>query len=225
MITFTNAMNLTEAELKELSGLHGKLHRTELCGTGYLFRRVYGDDWKKLEDFRELNPTVTKDVLDEKLVDICLVGPKPDIMSGGWSNVEAGVLPTLAMLIRAKSGFIVADFADQQLIDSEDLSPVEDIVKPTEDELAQLRSNNKFKLKGVRLEDLYVVLRPLTRIEWKMIQKQASDDADKVLCEKAVLWPENIKWDYDYPVGYTDTLSQAILNISGFKVPEAVEDI
>jgi hypothetical protein len=46
-----------------------------------------------------------------------------------------------------------------------------------------------------------------------------------VLCEKAVLWPENIKWDYDYPVGYTDTLSQAILNISGFKVPEAVEDI
>jgi hypothetical protein len=225
MIEFKDAMTLTADELKELGELHGKLHRTEICGTGYLFRRVYGDDWVVLENFRESNPNASKEALDEKLVDLCLIGPKPDLLSGGWSNTEAGVLPTIAMLIRAKSGFVVPEFADQQLIDSEDLDPVPEVAKPTPEVLEKLKAESKFRLKGIRLEDLYVVVRPLTRLEWKNIQKFAGDDADKTLCEKAVVWPEKLNWDYDYPVGYTDTISQAVLNMSGFARPQVIEDI
>lgn len=225
MITFTDAFALTADELKTLGELHGKLHRAEICGVGYLFRRLYTPDWQRLEEFRNANPNIKKEALDEKLVDVALIGPKPDIASGGWSNTEAGILPTLAMLIKAKSGFVVQDFADQQLFDVEEMYEAEEPTRPDAATIEKLKATNKFKIKGVRIEDLYVVVRPLTRIEWKNIQKADPENADKVLCEKTVLWPENIDWDTDYPVGYADTLSQTVLNLSGFTRPQNIEDL
>jgi len=217
---------LTKEQIEELKARHGKLFKTTVCDVTYLCRLLYGPDWDIINKMRADNPRITLSEIDEKIVNLCLLGPLPTIDDGGWATRPAGVLPSLSTMIRAKSGFIVDEYDGGANIVTEDLDEDMEMVKPSDAEKAALKATCNYGMKGVGIGTEYFVVRPIARNEFKQILASAESqtDQDQKVAERAVLWPKKVDWDKK-PAGYCDTLYQVVMAISGFSGPSLVEDL
>lgn len=219
-----NIEELTKEQIDELRSKHGPIFKTTICDTTYLCRLIYKPDWDIVCKLRDDNPNgVSQSEIDEKIVNMALLGPHPTIDSGGWAGAPAGVIPTLAGLIRYKSGFYTPEIGENVIV--EDFDEEVEMTRPDDQTVAALKVNARFGLKGIGINKDYFVVRPITRVELKQIM-QASDqfDQDRNVVEKAVLWPKGVDWDTK-GAGYCDTIAQYVIAISGYSAPSVVEDL
>lgn len=220
---------LTQEQIDTLKKEYGKLYKVPICGTDYIIRPVYKADWEIVTKLAADNPSVGMPELDEKLVDIALIGPKPDVTKGGWAIVPAGVIPTLSKWIQAKSGFLVPDLAGQQEISSEPIGgdAVSIYGKPSDEDVATAKTQSSLKLNLVRIDDDYYIIRPLLRQEWRAIMKSAPEDSgerDYLIAQRSVVWPKKVNWD-ETPAGYCSSITGAVMNISGYSGVTSVEEL
>jgi hypothetical protein len=218
-----DANALTPKEIAELKKDFGRIFKTTVCDRAYICRLLYKPDWDGITKMRQDNPKMTLNEIDEKIVNTCLIGPLPLIEDGGWSAEPAGVIPTLSMMVRAKSGFVVPD-ADVSMIDVEDIGEKEELKKPTESDMFVIKTSSKFQVKGVTIGNDYLVVRPLARVELRQVIQQPQTEQDVATADKAVVWPKGVNWE-EKPAGYCETLTEVVMAISGFSGPSAVEDL
>lgn len=225
-IAFNKVSDLTPEQIDALKKEYGRLFKTTVADTQYIIRPMYKSDWDIIAMMLKDNPNLAMPELDDKIVEMCLVGPKPDLSQGGWSTLPAGVIPTLSKFISVKSGFIVPDLAEVSQFQLEPLFEEEKGERPDEEAVAELKRECPFNLKLVGIDSEYFVLRPITRQEWRFIVKNSTDESeqDTKVVEKAVMWPKGINWATK-PAGYVDTLSQICMNISGYAGPSTVEEL
>lgn len=223
---FKSVSKLTPDQIADLKNAYGKIYKVRVCDEDYLVRRVYKQDWDAVNKLKRDNPQVSFAEIDEKIVNSALIGPIPDVESGGWSALPAGVVPTLSMFIRAKSGFVVPELADESNISVESMDDEEKAPeRPDDTTIAALKASTSFRLKLIGIEDQLFVVRPITRVEWKQVLRAENQtDQDVAVCSKAVLWPKSINWD-DEPAGVCDTITQFVLSISGYSAPTVVEEL
>lgn len=215
---------MTGEEIEELKARYGRLFKIDVCGTTYLCRLLYKQDWDAVTKMRADNPRLTMAEFDEKIVGACVLGPLPAPEEGGWATRPAGVTPTLSQVIRAKSGFIVPEAEEYSTINTEDVGDQEEAARPSEEEIAALQAMSQYPLKGISFGSDYFVVRGVARLEFKQIIQGDPEDQDMLTAEKAVLWPKKVDWAKK-PAGYCDTISQFVMAISGFSGPTAVEDL
>lgn len=213
--------SLTEQQIDELKRAYGKLFKVTVCGTKYLCRLMYRSDIEAIAKVAEKNIDVSNLEVDEKVVSLCVLGPTPPIEEGGWAAMPAGIIPTLSSAIRRKSGFVVYD---EDAPAEEKLYEDEEVITPTPEELEVLQMATGYKLHGIRFEDAYFVVRPITRIEFKEMMNYSEPEQDEIVVKKACLWPANVDWD-SVPAGYINSIVQYVMSYSGFAGPIDVEDI
>jgi hypothetical protein len=220
-LKITDVTTLTKEQIEELKNIHGPLFKTTICDTVYLCRRLYKQDWQIIMQMRSDNPRIPLSEIDEKIVNMCTVAPAPEI--GVWATKEAGVVPSLSMVIRAKSGFAVPELDAYPVVD--DTEAVSEPTKPTAEEMAALKIAFTQSLKGVQVENDYYVIRGIMRNEFKqIISKTEQIDQDEEIANRAVIWPKSVDWS-TRGAGHCDSISQLVLSISGFNGPTLVEDL
>jgi hypothetical protein len=223
---FASVSDLTKEQIAGLKKSFGRIYKVRVCDEDYLVRRLYKPDWDAVNKLKRDNPQVSFADIDEKVVNTALIGPLPDIANGGWAALPAGVVPTLSMFIRAKSGFVVPELSEESNITVEPLDEEEtEPARPDAATIAALKASTTFKLKLLGIEDQMFVVRPVTRVEWKQVLKTENQtDQDMAVCAKSVMWPKSVNWD-DQPAGFCDTITQFVLSISGYSAPSAVEEL
>jgi hypothetical protein len=220
-------VELTEDRIAELKGIFGKLYKVPIEEYEFVIRPIYPEEWNVIRKIIDANPGMAMEELNEKITNIGLVGPVPDAAMGAWTTLPAGLPTTLAMWIRAKSGFMVPELDSAMPI----ITPIGGITKPTkpeDKEIEDIKSKCPFAIKQLAFEDDIFVIRPITRQEWRTIVQDAqAGDAtirDEGVCKRCVLWPKAINWDKK-PAGYCETVANYILSISGYNLTSEVTEL
>jgi hypothetical protein len=200
-----------------------KLYKHSIMGDDFIFRQLYPEDWKAIEEFVKANPNMITYDFDEKVVLTALIFPVMAVPE--WQTKGAGVIQTLSMHIRHKSGFLIQELMKEEDVQVDVVSPVEPAKRPDPKEIETLKKKaSGFQLVGLTIESDYYILRPLTRIEHRNIQ--AKERADEFLdtAKACVMYPEAVDFDQK-PAGYPRVLSDAIYKISGFPVNSEPEEL
>jgi hypothetical protein len=222
----------TQEQINEWKQLYKRVFRKELCGRSYYFRPLYRSDWLEILNFVRENPDARGVEFDEKVVERGILFP--EMAPTEWATLEAGVIPTLSMYIRDKSGFIVEGLSDTTFISAVPIADEPPGDPPTEEEKAELKSRySVYPLRLIHLGNKYWVIRPITRLEWRQLQAEtlSESDIDLLVCQRCVVWAsgghtgKNLNWDM-LPVGYATTLSAKVLELSGFNMDvKTVEEL
>lgn len=225
-IELNSADELTEEQIAQLKEDYGRIYKVCVAGVDYVIRPMFKVDWDIVMLMLKDNPNMGTPDMDDKIVDRCLICPRPDVATGGWSTIPAGVPSTLSKMISVKSGFIVPELSDASDFSVEPLFEESVYEKPDEEEVKKLKKLCPFDLKLVGIGGEWFVVRPITRAEWRYITKNATDEGEQDIkvVQKTVLWPKGIDWN-DKPAGYCDTLAQLTMNISGYAGPSTVEEL
>lgn len=220
---------MKQEEIEQLKAQWGRIYKVNVCDADYIIRPLYKADWDRITQMAKDNPSIELVDIDDKIVDIALLDPRPDIQTGGWATFPAGVISTLAKHISAKSGFIGPELAGWQSLFTEPIHVEKEAVKPTDDEVAELKARVAKKMTLVGIDTDYFVVRPITRQEWRHVMRQVASDTtqaeqDALIAEKVTVWPKKIDWD-ELPAGYATTLAQSAMEISGYTGATSVEEL
>lgn len=202
-----------------------RLFKNNVAGDDYIFRLLTNQDWVSILDWMNTNPNVKQSDLDDRIVDTCVLWPRfegPEAVIRKATQA-AGVIPTLSILIRQKSGFIIPDVAGQQF-SVEELGGGAVPVEPTSDEIDKLKAAYKYKLYKVTIEGHIVIYRPVNRQEWQTILKTQDDDTDFATCSKCIVWPKKLDLN-NLPAGVPRTVAGLIVECSGFNLESPVEEL
>lgn len=219
---------LSDEAISELKTKFGKIYLVPVGDFEFVVRTLSKGEWETVMSTVQSNPNMTIDDVNEKIVTYGLICPQPDAQKGGWTGLPAGLVPTLSSWIQAKSGFIVPELD----IPQPRASTIGDViipVRPSTEDIDKLKAGTPFPIKEVIFEEESFVIRPITRQEWKVAAKRATDSGDDMerdeeVCNRCVLWPKKIDWNAK-PAGYCPTLSNMILTASGYNSTAKVQEL
>lgn len=210
---------LTPEQIQELKDEYGAIYKVEVCKCSFIIRPIYGYEYDEMRKIAG-----DQNALNEQILQSGLIAPLPDFSKGGWSTKKAGIPDSLIRLIKSKSGFLTMDGKNVDL--DTDVEQLHDTVKPIRPDEATL---TKIKQETPQayialLNDVYIVVRPILRNEWRNLKVQENENADFAIASRCTVWPE--KFDYSSKLaGWPETVSRLILNISGFDGPTKVEEL
>lgn len=214
-----NVNELTPEQIQELKNAYGQLYKAEVSEETFLVRAIYGYEY---DDMRKM--AADPNALNEQILQKGVVAPLPDYSKGGWSVKKAGIPESLIRIIKSKSGFLTIDGRNVDL--DTDVVQLHDVTKPTMPDAAvldEIKRNNPHAYL-VLLYDIYVVVRPCLRSEWRKLTASDKENTDFALASTCTMWPEN--FDYSKGLaGWPETVSRLILNISGFDGPTKIEKL
>ena len=212
-------MQLTQEQIAQIkqeweSTSTAPIYKVSLLDNDYIFTAAERKVIFEVEDMMGKNPNIRQIQIDEFMVQKTLIYPKWTPTE--YSALPAGVIPTLAMHIRDKSGFYVPDFSDPSMLYAESITEETPIAIPSNEEIAELKEKYKWNLYGVRCVDGYFVFRPVSRLEWRNINDK-SEDPEIDICKTCVIWPKKQDWDKTL-AGTTRNILNAVMEKSGFTV-------
>lgn len=220
---------LTQEDIDQLKATFGKVYKVKAADIDFVIRPLYKDDQVVLNDLVKTNENLTQADFDDKVVDLGLVGPRPDYSKGGWVALPAGIVPTLSTFIQAKSGYIVQDAPDALSVKIEKIGKQDVFSKPSQEDIDKIKQSCPFQLRLISIEGEYYVIRPVTRQEFRsaMAKSQESADVlsrDEEIAKKVTMWPKNTDWDKK-PVGFPETIANFALGISGYNLDAEAEEL
>jgi hypothetical protein len=211
-------------------GLPPTLYKFSFEHDTFAFRPLYRPDWVQLEAFMQSNPNARQDIFDQKICEKALLYPEELINPVMWDLQRAGYQQTLARYITAKSGFLDPEIENSTRV--EPLTTVETDAPPVGELVEELkRTYFPWTLTLVTVMGEHFVVRPLNRTEWKGLTGAGADpnmpELKQKVAERATVWCSrggNAPINFNEKLaGIINTLSQVILEASGFTAEPTVE--
>jgi hypothetical protein len=217
------------------SGLPPKIYKMTFDGDTFVFRPLYRPDWNRIQAFlRDNQKAFSEELVNRKVCEAAVIFPDTMFHPTQWDLQRAGYADTLAKFVMAKSGFFDPNVDQSDILSVEPLDEPQPGLKPDEATLAALREKYASWPRGLKLAqvgDDWYVTRPLTRGEWKAIQKATErgeeEDQDLAIVQRALIYPPSPKLE-DSLAGAIRALAAVILESSGFAldpVVAAVEEL
>lgn len=212
-------------------GLPPKVYKFTVDDKVIVFRPLYRSDWLEIEQFLLTNnEQVRQDALDEKICQMAICWPREITLPIHWERQLAGVQMALARQIRGRSGFILPDMPEQaDYIRVDPLTTVEPGPKPTPETIDQLKVEYSiWSLKQVFIDGDYYVVRPLNRGEWRQVPNPEEGDAELFVAQRGTVWSRDYPNEPNFAgriAGTVNTLSQVIMQISGFVNAPLIEEL
>jgi hypothetical protein len=209
-------------------GLPPVLYKVSLNDLTVVFRPLYWRDQRELDAFERMNTgQITISDMQEKICERAVLWPEDMTEPVRWQTQLAGLQELLTNQVRARSGYLTRDTDQSAYLTIEPLTTVDPGRKPTDVEVAELKSRYNWALKLVGLEGEWYVVRPISRAEMKILDPNTDPDVNLHCCERAVVWsksyPEKVDFGESMLAGVPDSLSDVIMQISAFGSRPTVE--
>lgn len=228
---------IVEQIKRELSaaGLPTKIYKMTFDGDVFVFRPLYRRDWNRIQAFlRDNQKAFSEELFNRKVCEAAVIFPDTMFHPLQWEQQRAGYADTLAKFVMAKSGFFDPNVDQSDLLSVEPLDEPQPALRPDAAVIEALKEKFASWPRGLKLAqvgDDWFMTRPLTRGEWKQIQKASAageeEDQDLAIVQRALIYPPNPNLEESL-AGAIRALAAVILESSGFAldpVVTAVEEL
>lgn len=189
-------------------------------GNDYVLRpispKLYADliQALSLKDFK--SEYERKDYVNTTIFQKCTLWP--EFTPEEYQTIPVGIFPSIAKVAMERSGFINVTVngdiigPDVHSVKIQDYTTWPDI---TEEEIAQLKSENTAALYRVRIDKFVFVIKPVLRSDIQQAAMAADDQL--TLVQKITVWPKELDWEL-VPTGFLDILGEQANRISGWNL-------